>query len=38
MNLIIKEEFEQTVIKEKYKVYEGYVSSRNSTTQNNISV
>ena len=32
MNLILKEEFEQTVTKENYKTYEGFVSSRKSTT------
>ena len=33
MNLVLKEEFEQTVEKESYKEYEGYVTSRK--TQNN---
>jgi hypothetical protein len=37
MNLILKEEFEQTVNKENYKTYEGYIASRYSN-QHNISV
>jgi hypothetical protein len=38
MNLILKEEFEQTVEKESYKTYEGYVTSRKNNTSMNVSV
>lgn len=38
MNLILKEEFEQTVEKESYKTYEGYVTSRKTNTSMNVSV
>jgi len=34
MNLILKEEFEQTVEKESYKTYEGYVTSRKNNSLN----
>ena len=34
MNLILKEEFEQTVEKESYKTYEGYVTSRKTNSMN----
>ena len=34
MNLVLKEEFEQTVEKESYKEYGGYVTSRKSNMMN----
>ena len=34
MNLILKEEFDQTVEKENFKPYEGYVTSRKNNALN----
>ena len=34
MNLVLKEKFEQTVEKESYKEYEGYVTSRKHNSMN----